>query len=185
MDACPTGAIVEPYVLDATRCISYFTIELKGSIPEEFRPTMGRHVFGCDICQDVCPWNRKAPVTSLPAFQPRPLAAIQESHGDTEAQRKSNSGNAGGNEAQPQANLPTACNPPLEWLASLTEDDFQNFFRRSPVKRAKYRGLLRNVAVAMGNSGLPKFRPILERLCEHPDPIVQEHARWALERLEK
>ena len=88
-------------------------------------------------------------------------------------------------DAHPQAAPATTFNPPLELLADLTEDEFREFFRRSPVKRARYRGLLRNVAVAMGNSGLPKFRPVLERLAQHPDPLVQEHARWALERLEK
>ena len=207
IDACPTGAIVEPYVLDATRCISYFTIELKGSIPEEFRPGMGRHVFGCDICQDVCPWNRKAPVTLLPAFQPRPLAfpsrdregavAVNPSRAREQAgtpetnpsracpERSRRDSNGAVQNTAPACAADTTFNPPLELLASLTEEEFRELFRRSPVKRAKYQGLLRNVAVAMGNSGLPKFRPVLERLALHSDPIVQEHARWALERLEK
>ena len=189
IDACPTEAIVKPYVLDATRCISYFTIELKGAIPEEFRPGMGRHVFGCDICQDVCPWNRKAPVTQLPAFQPRTF----ESEGSPYPSRDPRQAGAGREgavrqEADPgrardQALPPSFFNPPLEWLANLTEDDFRNLFRRSPLKRARYRGLLRNVAVAMGNAGLPKFRPVLERLAQHPDPVVLEHARWALGQL--
>ena len=152
IDACPTAAIVEPYVLDATRCIAYFTIEARGTIPEEFRPGIGRHVFGCDICQDVCPWNRKAPVTPLPQFQPR-----------------------GGS--------PGTFNPPLEGLASLSEAEFNAFFRGSPVKRARYRGMLRNAAIAMGNSGEPQYRAILQKLADFPDPIVQEHARWALGRL--
>ncbi|MGH9785491.1 MAG: tRNA epoxyqueuosine(34) reductase QueG [Terriglobia bacterium] len=183
MDACPTGAIVEPYVLDATRCISYFTIELKGSIPEEFRAGMGRHVFGCDICQDVCPWNRKAPVTELAAFQPRPFGYPSR---DREGAGTQGTGNREqGTDQSADAAPPSAFNPPLELLASLTEDEFREFFRRSPVKRAKYQGLLRNVAVAMGNSGLLKFRPALEKLAQHSDPLVQEHARWALDRLEK
>jgi epoxyqueuosine reductase len=156
MEACPTDAIVEPYMLDATKCISYFTIELKGSIPVEFRAGMGRHVFGCDICQDVCPWNRKAPVTALEVFQPRAL---------------------GGTEAV------TTFNPPLDLLAGLFEEGFRESFLGSPVKRAKYRGMLRNVAVAMGNSGREKFRPALEKLAAHPDPVVREHAAWALGRL--
>ena len=83
----------------------------------------------------------------------------------------------------PQAASANAFNPPLDWVANLTEDDFRKFFRKSPIKRARYRGLLRNVAVAMGNSRLPKFRPVLEKLAQHPDPIVQEHARWALGQL--
>jgi len=183
MEACPTGAIVEPYVLDATKCISYFTIELKGSIPEEHRAGMGRHVFGCDICQDVCPWNRKAPVSGLAAFQPRPLATSQDSRGAkrhpyvvSEAQST---------ESVAEDGSATTCNPPLEVLANMTEEEFRESFRGSPVKRAKYRGLLRNAAVAMGNSGLEKFRPALEKLAQHEDPVVQEHAAWALGRLGK
>ena len=72
IEACPTDAILAPYQLDSNRCIAYLTIEKRGSIPEDLRAGMGRHIFGCDICQDVCPWNRKAPVSSAPEFEPRP-----------------------------------------------------------------------------------------------------------------
>lgn len=154
IDACPTQALVPtgrpggpPYALDSGRCISYFTIELRGTIPAEIRAGVGAQVFGCDICQDVCPWNRRAPVTSDPAFAVR-LSA-----------------------------------PPLERLAALSEEDFRALFRNSPVERARYRGFLRNVAVAMGNARMEKFRPALERLAASPDPLVAEHARWALEQL--
>ncbi len=160
IDACPTGAIVEPYILDARRCISYLTIELRGAIPREFREPIGRHVFGCDVCQDVCPWNRRAPVTTLPNFQPR----RREEH--------------------------ALFSPELEWLISLTEEDFRAFFRGSPVKRAKWRGLVRNACVALGNSGLrpgePRYAEICARLSEMAasvDPILAEHAQWALTRL--
>ncbi len=155
IDACPTNAIVPTgrtngpeYALDSRRCISYFTIELRGPIPEERRHGLGRHVFGCDICQDVCPWNRRAPVTAEPEFKARRFA------------------------------------PPLEKLAALSEEEFRGIFRSSPVLRARYGGFLRNVAVAMGNSGLPKYREPLEKLARSPDPLVAEHARWALEQLE-
>ncbi|HWP84170.1 MAG TPA: tRNA epoxyqueuosine(34) reductase QueG [Terriglobia bacterium] len=167
LEACPTGAIAEPYVLDATRCISYYTIEVKGAIPEQMRPQMGRHVFGCDICQDVCPWNRSPALTPLPAFQPRPFQA-------------SRPGRTG---VTPDDDSPSAVNPPLEFLATLSEEQFHALFCNSPVRRPKYRGFLRNVAVAMGNSGNRKFLPLVERLARHPDPIVREHAQWALARL--
>lgn len=149
IEACPTGAILEPYVLDSRLCISYWTIEAKGAIPVEMRPGLGRHVFGCDICQDVCPWNRKAPSGGEPAFQPRP----------------------------------GLFNPPLEELARISEEQFREMFRDNPVQRAKYRGFMRNVCVAMGNSGDAKFVPELERLAAHPDELIREHAAWALERL--
>jgi epoxyqueuosine reductase len=160
IDACPTGAIVEPYVLDARRCISYLTIELRGTIPTELREPIGRHVFGCDICQDVCPWNRRAPQTTLPDFQPR--------------QRGGNS----------------LFSPDLEWLISLTEGEFREVFRGSPVKRAKWRGLVRNACIAIGNSGLrageARHAEIGERLSHLAtlgDSILVEHAQWALDRL--
>ena len=147
IQACPTGAIVplgEWWTVDARRCISYQTIELRGPIPEESRASTGSHAFGCDICQDVCPWNRCAPVTADSRFHPRQFS------------------------------------PPLEKLAGLSEAEFRAMYRDSPVTRARYLGFLRNVAVAMGNSRLMKFRPALERLAEHADPVVSEHARWAL-----
>ena len=150
LDACPTGAFPSPYVLDATRCISYLTIEVKGAIAEEQRPGLGRHVFGCDICQDVCPWNRKRRRTGDAEFLPRPGLVA----------------------------------PDLAELANLDVAAFGERFRRSPVKRAKRRGLLRNVAVALGNSGDRSRRPLLERLAQDDDPIVREHALWALRRLE-
>jgi epoxyqueuosine reductase len=148
IDACPTDAISpDGYELDARRCISYFTIELRGKIPEDQRSAIGPHIFGCDICQDVCPWNRRAPVTDEAAF------ASQNSA------------------------------PPLEKMAALTENEFQAMFRRTPVWRSKYAGFLRNVAVAMGNSGRSDFTEILERLAQHPNVTVSEHANWALQRL--
>jgi len=149
IEACPTNAFVAPYQLDASKCISYLTIEKRGANPEELREGIGRHVFGCDICQDVCPWNRKAPFTSNAEFQPRPELV----------------------------------NPALEWLAQLDDEEFARTFRRSPVKRTKLSGLRRNAAIAMGNSGKPKFIPTLRRLSEDCDQTVAEAAKWALSRL--
>ncbi|MEO8367728.1 MAG: tRNA epoxyqueuosine(34) reductase QueG, partial [Candidatus Solibacter sp.] len=147
VEACPTAAIVPDEGVDATRCISYFTIELRGSVPLEQRAGIGTHVFGCDICQDVCPWNGRAPVTGDPAFAPRQFA------------------------------------PQLEALAAVTEDEFRAMFRGSPVARARYSGFLRNVAIAMGNAGHERYRGSLERLAGSGDPVVAEHAEWALGRL--
>ncbi|HET9315837.1 MAG TPA: tRNA epoxyqueuosine(34) reductase QueG [Vicinamibacteria bacterium] len=151
LDACPTGALPAPYELDATRCISYLTIEVKGAIPEDRREGLGRHVFGCDICQDVCPWNRKRRHRGGVSFEAREGLVA----------------------------------PDLARLAGLSDEAFRETFRHSPVKRAKRRGLLRNVAVALGNSGDPARRPILDRLAADEDPLVREHARWALARLDR
>jgi epoxyqueuosine reductase len=149
IEACPTAAIVPSpeggYELDSRLCISYFTIELRNSIPEPHRAQMGNNLFGCDICQDVCPWNRKAP---------------RNAAGDTRFAA-----------------------PALERFADLTEVEFRRLFRGTPVTRAKYRGFLRNVAVAMGNSGLEKFRAPLEKMAQSPEPLVAEHACWALRQL--
>jgi epoxyqueuosine reductase len=147
--ACPTQAIVAPGKLDARLCISYLSIEKRGAIPDELRSLMGRHVFGCDICQDVCPWNRKAPVTATAEFEPRPGLV----------------------------------NPSLDWLAEIQPNEFQRVFRGSPVRRAKLSGLRRNAVIAMGNSRNKKFMPTLKKLSEDPDPLVAEHAHWALTEL--
>ncbi len=149
LDACPTKAFPAPYQLDATRCISYLTIEKRGAIPEEFREGIGRQVFGCDICQDVCPWNRGAPIANEPEFAVRPQLV----------------------------------NPELEWLARLAPNEFREVFRNTPVKRAKLAGLLRNVAIAMGNSGELGFLSALEQLTSHEDRVVADAARWAAHRL--
>jgi epoxyqueuosine reductase len=143
IEACPTEAIVPSpdgrFELDARRCISYFTIELRGPIPEEHRAATGGHVFGCDICQDVCPWNRHQPVSKEPA--------------------------------------------PLAELAALTPAGFRERFRNTALSRMKYSGFLRNIAVAMGNSGDERFGPPLTGMAVSEDSLVAEHARWALERL--
>ena len=151
LDACPTQAFTGPYQMDASRCISYLTIEKRGSISEDLRAGMGRQVFGCDICQDVCPWNREAPVTTLPDFQPRPKLV----------------------------------NPALLWLATITQEEFSRVFLGSPVKRAKRTGVRRNAVIAMGNSGNPEFIPLLRELARDPDECVADHARWAIEQLQK
>ncbi|MBS1858699.1 MAG: tRNA epoxyqueuosine(34) reductase QueG [Acidobacteria bacterium] len=148
IDACPTAALIPGKGLDARRCISYYTIELRSPIPEHERASLGAHVFGCDICQDVCPWNRRAPFTLDPAFQPAHFA------------------------------------PRLDRLAAIEESEFREMFRDSPISRTRYRGFLRNVAIAMGNASDPHFRPALERLAAHPDPLIAEHAQWALARLD-
>ncbi len=176
IEACPTGAIVEPYVLDARRCLSYLTIELRGPIPEEFRPAVGRHVFGCDICQDVCPYNRKAWVSDLVAFHPRPVALPPPS--PAACPERSRRAPAAGT-----SNADSLSHPRLEWLASLTEDDFKEVFRNSAIRRAKWRGLLRNVLVALGNSRNPSVRPLLEKFTGSGDPLLADHARWALTQL--
>jgi epoxyqueuosine reductase len=171
LDACPTQAFPEPYVLDARRCISYLTIEFRGSIPGELRPTMGNAAIGCDICQDVCPWNRKAPLTNHAAFQPREIGEGSDTERSSSALR-------------------SLLAPELEWLASLSQEDFSAVFRRSAVKRARWRGLVRNACVALGNSGVQHYDPahprvvaLLERLSVSSDPLIAEHAQWALSRL--
>ena len=184
LDACPTQAFPEPYVLDARRCISYLTIELRGPIPEELRPQMGRAVIGCDICQDVCPWNRKAPVTALAAFAPR----------EVDRNPKMDDRNSPNIEPSPRISNDefriSLFAPELEWLASLSQEQFSAIFRGSAVKRAKWRGLVRNACVALGNSRIqrdspasPRIVALLDRLAASNDPLIADHARWALTRL--
>ena len=149
LDACPTGALTAPYQMDAGLCIAYLTIEKRGPIPEPLRSQMGRQVFGCDICQDVCPWNRRAPVS-----------------GDAELAVRTE-----------------LVNPALAWLAELDAESFRSWFRQSPVQRAKLAGLLRNTAIAMGNSGLASYLPKLREWACGPDPVLAEAAQWAADRL--
>jgi epoxyqueuosine reductase len=180
LEACPTGALVEPYVMDARRCISYLTIELKGSIPEQFRSAVGANVFGCDTCQDVCPWNAKnriqEPGVRSQDSRFQPLVVGRQS---TIANHPSPAPSA----QPPAPDTFSLFNPPLEALASLTGEDFRRAFAHSPIKRVKYRGWLRNLCVAMGNSSEARFVTWLERAREHSDPVVREHATWALKLL--
>ncbi len=192
LEACPTGALVEPYVMDASRCIAYFTIELKGSIPEPFREGLGSNVFGCDICQDVCPWNNRtqnAVRFQDPDGPDRSGPAIGEVGSQNPADSPKRVATASLPEFQPlRVEAGTSFdlfNPPLEALASLSKEDFKRIFVRSPIKRTKYRGWLRNLSVAMGNSGDRRFLPRLRELSADPDPVVRDHAVWALARLER
>lgn len=146
LKACPTNAFVGPYILDARRCISYLTIELKGAMPRHLRPLVGNHIFGCDICQEVCPYNVKAQATAEAAFGPR--AGLHA--------------------------------PQLIPLLSLTAAEFRQRFRGSPILRAKRRGFLRNVAVALGNLKSPEAVPALIAAIDDAEPLVRGHAAWAL-----
>jgi epoxyqueuosine reductase len=178
IDACPTEALVEPYVMDARRCISYLTIELRGGVPEEFRGLMGRQVFGCDICQDVCPWNRRASVTAAIEFQPRSVPAGQML-GDDSARNST----VGKDES--------LFEPKLEWLAAMNEAEFRMVFRGSSVKRTKWRGMVRNACIALGNAGLvrgsaahERVRALLSRLATSEHAEISESALWALSRIQ-
>ena len=153
IEACPTHALDVPYQMDARRCISYLTIEYKGPIAEELMPGMGRQVFGCDICQDVCPWNEKA-------LRSGPIVVDAD--------------------LEPRAEL---INPALDWLAALDEKSFEREFNGSPVRRAGFWGLKRNVAIAMGNSGLAQFAAKLEEWAAAGDDGLRTAAQWALAKL--
>lgn len=149
LDACPTGAIVAPYVVDSRLCISYLTIELRGPVPLELRPLIGARIFGCDDCQDVCPWNRFAQPSQEKDFYPAP-----------------------GNQA-----------PVLMALMRISRQEFSDRFRHSPILRCGYAGFLRNVAIALGNSGLPEAVPSLTVALHHPESLVRRHGAWALGRI--
>lgn len=146
IEVCPTDAIVEPNWLDSRLCISYLTIELRDSIPKELRSQMGNLIFGCDICQEVCPWNSKAVPTSDPAFQPR------------------------------DGNL----NPELLSLVNMTQTEFSKKYKSSPIKRAKRKGFLRNVLIAIGNWGSRSALPALKKALRDDEPLIRGHAAWAL-----
>ena len=151
IEACPTDALFVPYRMDATRCISYLTIEHRGPITPDLMEGTGRQVFGCDICQDVCPWNRKAPLSTDPDLEARPELV----------------------------------NPALEALASLDETSFERTFNGSPVRRARFAGLMRNVAIAMGNSGELRFGDKLRTWLDATDEGLRTAAEWALARLQR
>lgn len=154
LEACPTRAFVAPYLLDARRCISYLTIELRGPIPRELRPLIGEMIFGCDLCQEVCPWNERAarrePPSGEPAFRARP-------------------------------GLASAALEDLISLLELSEEGFRARFRGSAIRRAKRRGLARNVCVALGNRGDRRaLAALLRALEKDPEPLVRGHAAWAI-----
>jgi epoxyqueuosine reductase len=162
LDACPTQALVEPYVLDATRCISYLTIELRGNIREEFREAIGWQLYGCDICQDVCPYNRKAPASSMREFQPR-------------------QGDAGIDLLQPS----------LKSIAAMDEPKYQRVFKNSAMKRTKWAGLVRNACIALANAqgkengrGSAVEEQQLRKLSKSGISTIAESADWALKRIE-
>ena len=149
IDACPTRAIVEPYVVDSRLCISYLTIELRGSIPRELRAGIGDRIYGCDDCQDVCPWNRFAKKSEEATFFPRePLGSMD-----------------------------------LVAMLRMSRETFMAATKGSAIRRARYPGFLRNVAVALGNSHDPAVVPVLIEALDHDEPLVRSHVGWALGQL--
>ncbi len=156
LDACPTDALVAPRWLDATRCIAYTTIEDPGPIPETLRVAHGQHVYGCDVCQDVCPWNHRR-AREIPTDALGLKTRLR---------------------ARPQWREPS-----LAWMLALEEDAWRAATTASAMRRGKRRGLVRNALVAAGNSGDETLRPAIERLAKGEDALLAEHAVWALARL--
>jgi epoxyqueuosine reductase len=149
IQSCPTGAIVAPYVLDARLCISYLTIESRGSIPRSLRSLIGNRIYGCDDCQEVCPWNRFAVATEEKSFYPREGILA----------------------------------PDLISMAQISSEDFSNRFKNSSIRRIARSGFVRNVVVALGNSGAPEVVPALEEAFKDASPLVRSHAAWSLGRI--
>ena len=183
LHACPTQALPAPYVLDNTRCISFLTIELRGSIPLELRPLMGNLIFGCDICQEVCPVNIAAEKRlGLRGSVGTQFIALRERGGEVPRAGTINLAPVRPiEEFRPRAGV--GSNPELIPLLSLTEEQFRERFRGSPIRRTKRRGLLRNVCVALGNSGNRQAVPALIGALHDHEPLVRGHAAWALGRL--
>ncbi len=154
LDACPTGALVEPYRLDSNRCISYWTIEHRGDLPPAAREMVGDWVFGCDVCQEVCPWNDR-PRSGRPLAGDHPVLRLPPERAEVD----------------------------LSMLLELDRDGFVERFKVSPMKRAKLEGLKRNAAVAMGNRGEERYVPVLARTLSRAEPSLRRHAAWALGRI--
>jgi epoxyqueuosine reductase len=150
IDACPTGAITGPYQLDARRCISYLTIENKGSIPLLYRTAIGDRIYGCDDCLEACPWNRFAAATHENRFLMPPELQSMD----------------------------------LRSLAVISEDEFRSLFRHSPIRRIKRNRFVRNVCVALGNVGTDADLPVLQELADDSDPLIAEHANWAISEIQ-
>lgn len=148
--ACPTGAITAPFRLDARRCISYLTIELKGAIPVELRPLIGNRIFGCDDCLAACPWNKFARSGKIMKAHAKPELGVQD----------------------------------LIELLALDNAGFKQKFAGTPLIRTKRRGILRNVCVALGNVGDARALPALAKAAQDPEPLIAEHARWAIQAIE-
>lgn len=147
---CPTQAIVQDKVIDARLCISYQTIESKACIPEELRPLLKNRIYGCDICQEVCPWNKNVAAQTKADFKVRPELIA----------------------------------PPLKSLLFFTDQEFHDFFRKSPIKRVKREGFMRNVSVALGNWGSAEAKVLLEQIIKNdPSDLVREHGSWGLGRI--
>ncbi len=153
LNDCPTNALEEGYILKSPLCISYLTIEHRGPIPYDLRPKFGNWIFGCDICQEVCPWNKK--------FGPR-----QEEQAE-------------------QEKIVATLFPSLTELIALDDDGFRNRFRKTALWRTKRRGLLRNVAIALGNSGNPEAVAPLRTALQDSEPLIRGHAAWALGQLDE
>jgi epoxyqueuosine reductase len=178
--------------MDARRCISYLTIELRGALPDELREPIGNHVFGCDICQDVCPWNRRAPATPLEEFRPRTFPATLESVPLQDGQTEYLELPSGPGQAETSDSLDESLFlPRLEWLAAMDEAEFRGLFRGSAIKRTKWRGIVRNACIALGNSELhrgtsvhQRMSELLQRLSSSADTVIAESALWALSRIE-